>query len=110
MPDLTIITAECCASFWGDYDIPGSKPGVRYRVSLGDSPLCTCLAFAYAPFPGKTCKHIRRVEQEACLWHPQGCGLGRTVKLQPRQLTRPTIPDSECPLCGGPTVAIRIAV
>jgi hypothetical protein len=111
MPDLTIESAECCATYWGDYDVPGSKPGVRYRVSLGDSTSCTCPAFEYAPFPGKTCKHIQRVEQEACLWHPQGCERGRTpATLAPRRLTRATVPNSACPLCGGPTVAVRIAV
>jgi hypothetical protein len=109
---VEIITAEFCATYWGDYDVPGSKPGTSYRVSLlgSEGPAyCPCKAFQHSPPPAKDCKHVRYVWRHACLWNPQWHEPGPGA-LKPLTLSTRTIENSECPGCGGPTVAVRIAV
>lgn len=108
-----IVPGEFCASWFGTYEVTGTN-GTKYVVDLsgGEGPAsCTCPAFKYAKGPvyDRTCKHIAQVHQEACLWNCQWHD-GNEVKMRPKHTYGQVIPDSHCPNCNGPTVAVRIAV
>jgi hypothetical protein len=106
-----IVTMEDCASNYGTFKVPGSK-GAEYVVTMNGSegmPHCTCKAYDFAPWDAKDCKHIRQVWEEACLYNPQWRDGKSDPKLRPASTDTP-LPDSKCPACGGPTIAVRRAV
>lgn len=105
---------QVCASYFAEYDVPSDTSDTSYRVSLHGGevpPTCTCMAFRFQKVPRdqKFCKHIAYVQRHACMWNCQW-NEGNTVSLEPVEITETTIPDSKCPNCGGPTVAMMIAV
>ena len=116
MSPAQIETGLFCATYFAEYQIPGSRPGVSYRVVLGggEAPAsCTCPAFTYskAPVFDRECKHIRRVHQQACMWNCQWHEGNRIIGLRPTEIwSGNVVPDEHCPNCMGPVVAVRIAV
>lgn len=112
---VDIVPGEFCATYFGSYDVPGSRPGVTYHVvhDGGEGPAsCDCPAFKY--FKGavydRTCKHIEYVWKHACMWNCQWFEGNPNPTLVPTHINRPVLPNSHCPNCGGPTVGVRIAV
>jgi len=110
-----IVPGEFCGSYYGHYEIKGSR-GAVYHVTLGggEGPAhCTCPSFKF--FKGstydRTCKHIERVHAEACMWNCQWHEGNNPVKLRPVEVYSPNkIHDAKCKNCGGPLVAVRIAI
>lgn len=104
-----------CADYFSDFEVLGSKPGVKYVVSLGGTTFahCSCPAFAFfkGPEQDRTCKHIAYVWEHACLWNEQWCE-GKKADLKPVAGTCDyrTVPEEKCPHCGGPVCPVRIAV
>lgn len=119
-----IVPGEFCSSWFGVYRLPSLDshtlqliPGspLKYIVDLsgGEGPAhCTCPAFAH--FKGgpwdRTCKHIEYVHKHACLWNCQWHEGNPPPQLQPESTHGHHIPESKCPNCGEPLVAVRIAV
>ena len=106
-----IETAAFCGDYFAAFDVPGSK-GKVYRVTWNGAtygPHCTCPAFKYAPEDNKECKHITLTFREGCFYNPQWYDGGNQT-IRPIENFGNIIPQDECPACGGPTVAVRIAV
>jgi len=109
-----IVTMTECADFYGVFEVEGSK-GAKYRVAFGggEGPAtCTCPAYQYAKGAvyDKTCKHIDRVFKEGCFWHPQWHDPGPRTIAPVETYSPNEVPGEKCPGCGGPVVAIRVAV
>lgn len=109
-----IVTGSFCASWFAAYDVPSSKPGKFYRCTLNGAesqPYCPCKSFEFSPLDGRNCKHIEKLHREACLWNVQWHPGNRPVLLRPVAWDeRSVIPGEACPNCGGPVIAVRIAV
>jgi len=108
---IEIITMEDCASNYGVFDVPGSKPGTSYTVTLHGSeqaPHCTCPAFMYSK--DQDCKHVKRVWQDACLFNPQWKDGKTDPALRPREYGYHTFSTHPCPCCGGKMVYVKRAV
>lgn len=110
-----IVTGEFCASYFGEYRVPGSKLGTVYTVSHWGSGAaeCTCPAFKF--FKGadhdRTCKHVEYVWQHACMWNCQWFDGNEVVDLTAETfLYGPPIAGRSCPNCDGPVVPVKIAV
>lgn len=110
---IDIIPAVFCADYWSTFDVPGSK-GKVWQVDWvgGEGPAyCNCPAFKYSKETPQTCKHLDEVFKKGCFWNPQWCD-GNTKEMRPRpdSCSRSTVIGEKCPHCGGPVVAVRIAV
>jgi hypothetical protein len=116
-----IENARFCADYWGTFEIPGSDGWTTYKVEFtgGESPAyCSkmdgtpCPSYQFSKANNKDCKHIRQVWAQGCFWNPQWHG-GSSKQIRPVSHHAPNLlerPESACPHCGGPTVAVRIAV
>jgi hypothetical protein len=108
-----IVTGAFCASSYGIFEVPGSKPGVTYRVEFActHGAFCTCTAFKFAPGDDKTCKHITYAYEHSCQYNVQWNEGHENADLTPIGYTYDAIiPGETCPVCGGPVVAVKIAV
>ena len=109
----SIEVMEDCASAFGIYDVPGSRPGTTWRVELHGETYahCSCPAFTY--FKGdamdRTCKHIRWVFDHACLGNQQWREAKENPEARPVGLTCDAFTGNRC-LCGERLVAVRRAV
>lgn len=106
-----IVTATCCAQYHADFKVTGSR-GDEYTVSftgMEGAAYCTCKAWEFAPWDNKNCKHIEKVWKEACLWNPQWRDGGENI-ITPTSYRQDGLQGESCPSCGGPVVAVRIAV
>jgi hypothetical protein len=98
MPDLTIMQ-QCASLAHQAFAVRGST-GRVYTVTFetseqtGPTATCTCAAFKYSN--GKACKHIRAAQPRHCTWHQMD---GKAIQE-----------DGVCPVCGGPTQYVRVAV
>jgi len=124
MPDLTIENSRMCTSNerW-EREVPGSGGKsyvVRFeeifdrqreaRMSTHDYT-CTCEQFQRRlKFrDGGYCKHIESVRSERCGWHATyGGGLDPSPLSEAEGAAAEA--DGCCPSCGGPTIAVRVAV
>jgi hypothetical protein len=106
-----VVNSEFCADYWGVFEVPGTEEPYYRVVWYGGEggASCNCMAFKYSREMPPTCKHIDRTWKEGCFWNPQWYD-GGSRKLRPVHINRDAIPGGECPHCGGPTVAVRIAV
>lgn len=107
---IDIVVMEDCASNYGVFKVSGSK-GALYDVTLNGSEgpaHCTCKAFQ---FSGKerSCRHIRKVLSEACLYNPQWHDAKEKPAIRPTSYTYMAFTSNKCE-CGGPMVAVRRAV
>ena len=110
-----IVTGEFCASYYASYTVPGSKPDTEWHVSHDGilPPHCDCPAFMY--YKGdpwdRTCKHINYVWNHACMWNCQWHEGNKEITVKPDSIDEGNvIKGSSCPNCGGPVVAVKIAV
>lgn len=107
-----IITASFCADYWADFEVESqSGSGETYTVTMNGGEgiaHCTCKAYEYSG-NNHHCKHIDYVFQNGCFWNPQWYD-GGSRKLKPKVINGSTIPGEKCPRCGGPMIAVRIAV
>lgn len=111
-----IVTAFFCASWDASYTVEGSG-GNSYDVRISPEGRTWCSCPAYKHFRGeeydRTCKHIKLVHNEACLWNPQWPMPSQErgeVLRQPTMVSTRTMVSERCPQCGGPVVAVRIAI
>ena len=111
---IDIQTVGFCSSYFAVYDVQSDSNSAQfYAVTLHgtSSAHCTCEAFRWAR--GDNCKHIERVWREACLWNPQWRDrdpLDPPVVQWPVEYL-PEVPFlGQCPSCGGPLTAVKIAV
>lgn len=91
-----------CASAFGVYQVPGSRPGTAYMVKFygtTSDATCECQGFKFS----KTCKHIAQVYTEACMWHETD-DPGIVPELTPLSFTKTPMEGKSCPVCGGPVV------
>lgn len=91
---------QICAQMNGPktFKVEGSKGDIYMVTGLFSErhqPECTCPAFMYH---GGRCKHIKKLEAEACTWHQQWNNYP------------PQKEEGVCPNCGGPSVQIMCAV
>lgn len=104
-----IISAAFCADYWSTFKVESSKKGAFYEVTMNGgegTAHCTCPAYKHSR--DRDCKHIAYVFKHGCFWNPQWYeGGDRTVR--PVACHGSTI-EEECPGCGGPMIAVRIAV
>jgi hypothetical protein len=111
-----IVVMEDCASNYGVFQVPGSKAGTMYLVSLLGSEggaSCGCAAFRFSKRPvyDRSCKHIARLwEGGACLYNPQWKDGTAKPEFRPVRYTYEAFTGGHCPACGGPAVAVRRAV
>jgi len=112
MPDFTLeLTWTCATNYFWQTDVKGSKGDV-YVVHWGRLPearameagvshgwQCECKGYKFRG----TCKHIAEVEAEGrrCAWNAE-------LAIVERPLNASKYP--ECPECGGPVRAMRVAV
>lgn len=104
-----IVTGQFCSSWFGTYEIAGSK-GAVYCVDIygaEQAPHCTCPAYKFSK--DRTCKHIDQVMKRACLWNCQWHDGNKDHDLTPKYVNERTLHDT-CPNCAQPTVPVRIAV
>lgn len=104
-----IITAQFCADYESTFEVEGSQGATYFVTWDGLSASCTCPVFKYSSTPLGECKHIDKVWRWGCFWNPQWYD-GGTRELRPSRTTTRTVPNSTCPACSGPTIAVRIAV
>lgn len=108
-----VVTGRFCASWFASYDIPSSKPGKSYRCSLSGThgPYCPCKSFEFSPLDSRNCRHIEQIHREACLWNVQWHEGNNPILLRPVAYDSSyEIPNDTCPNCGGPVIAVKIAV
>lgn len=102
-----IVNSAFCADNFGVYDVLSSDGKTTYTVTMaGMSAHCTCKGFQFK----QECKHITYVYRNACLWNPQWYDGNPDPTIRPKEYIEPLITGEECPVCGGPTVPVRIAV
>lgn len=112
MPDLDVIVARFCSSYWGVYEVPSkSEPGRIYQVAIGGGLAevnCPCRGFEIR----SNCSHVKIVERGACLWNDQYYSGNQPVVLTPIDyLYRPdSIPGEKCPNCKADICPVRWAV
>lgn len=97
MGDLTEVTMQMCWSIDGPRSFHMRGYEQRGLFSEQHTPTCSCPAYTYSRATPQCCKHIRRIEAEACGWHEQ---FSATTQTEP----------GVCPKCEGPTVTVRAAV
>ena len=108
---IDIVTMEDCASNYGVFEVPGSKPGTSYIVTFNGSEgpaHCTCEGYRWSG-KLKSCRHIKLVYDLACLYNPQWHDSNENPKLKPVSYTYDRFSRSKC-ACGGPMVYVRRAV
>lgn len=104
---VDIVTMSECADFHSVFEVVGSK-GDTYHVSYAGGEggaHCTCPGFKYR----QDCKHVNETFKRGCFWHPQWHDAG-PAEVRPVEVTPHTVPGEQCPGCGGPVVAVRMAV
>jgi hypothetical protein len=107
-----IENALFCADYDATFEVEGSgmEPyTVEWNADEMAGASCTCMAYRFAKGPDKTCKHIDKVFKQGCFWNPQWYE-GGTRELRPVEYHGDIIEDEHCPACGGPVIAVRIAV
>lgn len=105
---IDIVTMEDCASNYGVFQVPGSKPGVTYTVTFSGSEgpaHCTCKGFEHRG----DCKHIKYVWDNACLYNPQWKDSVENPKLRPVDYTYTAFSPNKC-ACGDKKVYVKRAV
>ena len=106
---IDIVTMEDCASNYGVFKMPGSKPGTEYTVTLhGSEGPAHCTCEGNTKF-NKQCRHIKQVYDQACLFNPQWHDGKEEPKLRPIEYTYDRFSQNKC-ACGGPMVYVRRAV
>jgi hypothetical protein len=109
-----IISAADCASLFGRYEVPGSKPGTKWTVDLYGETAATCDCPSYTYFKGdhwdRTCKHVVAVFVGACKYNSQWSEGNPHPTHVPISYNATPIPGEKCPACGGPVVSVRRAV
>ena len=101
-----IETVGFCADYFAAFEVPGSKPGTTYTVTLyGTDGHCTCDGWKFR----QDCRHMKQVWAEACLYNPQWHEPGPATLRPTEHLDKPRH-YGECPGCKGPMVPVRIAV
>lgn len=106
-----VITSVRCMDYESVFVVVGST-GTQYEVTCEGLMLhCTCPAFRYfkGPENDRECKHTKFVWRNGCFWNTQWYE-GGTKQIRPMRLNGREVPDEKCPHCGGPVVAVRIAV
>lgn len=93
MPDLTIEVYQMCSDL---YEHKHWTVGGYQQYFLMGELHCTCKGFHFRG----TCKHVKEVEQKRCTWH------GAYDEPQTEEQEKNKI----CPVCGGPTEYVRVAV
>jgi hypothetical protein len=113
MPDLDIITAAFCSSYWGVYEVPSASGPGKHTVTLdGEAEAhCTCPGYEFSKADPPTCRHIKQVNREACLWN-NAWGGQNEVKLEPigYHYGPAHIKDMRCPNCAAHVCPKRVAV
>jgi len=109
-----LVPGEFCSSYFATYEVRSQSNALTvYTVSLWGSEapaLCTCPAYQYSG-ERRECKHIDYVFKHACMWNCQWHTGNKPVELEPKSInTGSVIPDSHCPNCNAPLVAVMIAV
>lgn len=104
-----------CADYWGIFNVHSDtgEPGLFYTVTMngGEGVAdCTCPAFKFSG-AARHCKHIDHVFQNGCFWNPQWKEEGGPKNMEPYDYCKAPDEDLDpCPRCGGPVVAVVIAV
>ena len=101
MPDLTIENYQMCASINGPKSFQESGYQQYNMFSNTSPPHCTCPAFKFNKSRNKGCKHIDKIYKEVCRWHG---AYSDTIQDEEQERGR------TCPVCGGPTTFVRVAV
>lgn len=104
-----ITMMEDCASNYGVFEVQGSTGTYTVSFSGSEGPAhCTCPAFKYSGTE-QTCKHIKKVWDEACFYNPQWHDANPEPAIRPKDYTYDAFTGGTC-VCGGPLVAVRRAV
>ena len=91
MPDLTIEYHEMCHQL--DSHVSHWHVG-EYSQSLVDGKVtCTCTGFHFRD----TCRHAKQVERNRCTWHSAYSDEAQSE-------------SGFCPVCGGDTVIVKVAI
>lgn len=109
-----IVTGSFCADYWGVFRVQSdSDPNNFYIVTMNGGEgvaHCTCKAYEYSGVE-RHCKHIHYVFKNGCFWNCQWHEGNKKVNIRPiRNDLGNIIPKEKCPNCGGPVVAVKIAV
>lgn len=118
------VTGRFCASFFGQYRIEsssGNRPYYPVVNGPGAVPYCPCKAFEFSPLERRNCKHLDRINLEACFWnetssnYPEapsyGHYLDKHITLRPVAIDeRTVITGDSCPNCGGPVCSFTVAI
>jgi hypothetical protein len=125
MSDQTVEVVKICPMWASNFDVLSSNGSGAYLVQFHkDSvPSCSCPAYKFSgDYGDQTCKHIKKVKELGCFYHPQfdDCGecfpAWNEFKFDDADVkwlswTRDVInPPEPCPGCGMPLIAVRIAV
>jgi hypothetical protein len=109
-----IVTGQFCSSYFGTYEVVGSK-GDIYNVTWNLlSAHCqrkngtSCPAYHFSK--DQSCKHIREVWNRACMWNCQWFKGNEAIYQFPKIMIEPVIIDFHCPNCSGACVAVKVAV
>lgn len=90
MPDLTMVSAVQCEQLdrYHSWTVGG-----YVQTYVAGELTCTCKGFQYH---GK-CKHVKEVDETRCTWHSMWSDEEQTE-------------EGVCPVCGGPTSYVQVAV
>lgn len=108
MTDFTIVAVQQCKKL----SQQSMKIGTYMVTGLGREhtyPACTCPAYKYGKrnekfgnqYYPKTCKHIDEAIRLMSCWHSQWDGEAQSDDQQENMI---------CPVCGGPTEWVNVAV
>ena len=99
-PDLTTVTRRQCEASHGpkSFEVGGTEEYQQHGLfSERHVPFCSCKSYEFSKAEPRWCKHLQKIIDETCPWH-------QVTHKAPVNL------DNTCPLCGGPTVQVEVAV
>ena len=121
MPDLTIEVGLICPQWASNFDVKSSNGDADYLVTIHpyDPPHCSCPAFKFSgEYGNQDCKHIKKVRDCGCFYHPQFGELQTWNEFRFEQNGIEWLnsggnvmePKKPCPGCGNPMIVVRVAV
>ena len=85
----------------------GEQAMYTVHTVTGEQATCSCPGYKYSPI--QSCKHIRKVYKEACMYTEQNYD-DHAIKIKPYSYSLTASISTACPRCGSPCVPVTVAI